>query len=463
MKVQDISSLLRTFQLPRCNPAEASRYYSQSYPGRRASTISVSKGQTQSITFKKLPPLSLMPTAILLRSYFMTSILSSPRLLKVSMPILNIIAHSQFRFLNPDKNPLIGFLVRKIVYEHFVSGDGEKEVKKTIAQMKQVGYTGVILGYAKEFKIDEGGAGNEELDVRRWKEGYEKTMSMIGPGDFMAMKLSGAGASTLSALANKQPPPARMWSELLTLCHAAKAKSIRVWIDAEQQDLQPTIDEWTLLLMREFNRDGETFMYNTFQAYLKSTPKNILKYMKIAQDEGWTMGIKLVRGAYIATERRELIHDTIEMTHQAYDGIVSQLLKQEYSGLDGNKPHPKVALMLASHNSESIKKAYAIQKSLIENDKPIIKLEYGQLQGMADEISCGLLQLCERGTKSSAIEDKLRPRAFKCLAWGSTQECLQFLLRRVKENGDAVSRTGSWVSGFRKEIWRRVKTNFRLA
>lgn len=258
-----------------------------------------------------------------------------------------------------------------------------------------------------------------------------------------------------------------MWAEVLSLCRTAKSKDIRVWIDAEQQDLQPTIDEWTLLLMREFNRDGQAFMYNTFQAYLKSTPANILKYLKIAQGEGWAMGIKLVRGAYIATEKRELIHDTIEETHQAYDGIVSNLLQQKYPGLDEGKPYPEVALVLASHNETTIKCAYAIQKSLIEQGKPTIKLEYGQLQGMADEISCGLLQLCQQGEmgigdKRSEMEEKLRPRAFKCLAWGSTRECLQFLLRRVKENGDAVSRTGGWVAGFRKEIWRRVKANFGI-
>lgn len=252
---------------------------------------------------------------------------------------------------------------------------------------------------------------------------------------------------------------------MLSLCHAAKAKDIRVWIDAEQQDLQPTIDEWTLLLMREFNRNGQAFMYNTFQAYLKVTPGNILKYLKIAQDEGWTMGIKLVRGAYIATERRDLIHDTIEQTHEAYNGIVENLLRQQYPGLDEKKRYPGVALMLASHNETSIKNAYAIQKSLMEQGKPTIKLEYGQLQGMADEISCGLLQLCQRngndgGEKRSDVDGKLRPRAFKCLAWGSTQECLQFLLRRVKENGDAVSRTGGWVVGFRREIWRRVRASF---
>ncbi|KAK0101166.1 proline dehydrogenase [Cadophora gregata] len=461
--LMNTSSISTRIALPRC------RRYSQSHSvTTTASTLSMPTTSRQSITAKTLPPLSLMPTPLLLRSYLITSILSSSRLLKLSLPLLNIIAHSPSRFLNPDKNPIIGLLVRKIIYEHFVAGDCEAAVKNTVAQMKQVGFQGVILGYAKEFAADEGDVGNEETDVRRWKEGYEKTMEMIGPEDFMAVKFSGAGAPTLSALANKQPPPPQMWTEMLSLCHAAKAKNIRVWIDAEQQDLQPTIDDWTLLLMRKFNRNNQAFMYNTFQAYLKSTPNNILKYLKLAQDEGWTMGIKLVRGAYIATEKRELIHDTIEQTHNAYNGIVENLLKRQYPGLDEKKPYPEVALMLASHNETSIKNAYAIQKSLIEQGQPTIKLEYGQLQGMADEVSCGLLQLCQQGgekggsEKRIEMDEKLRPRAFKCLAWGSTQECLQFLLRRVKENGDAVSRTGGWVVRFRKEIWRRVKGSFRM-
>lgn len=104
------------------------------------------------------------------------------------MPLLSIIANSPSPFLNPDKNPFIGIPVRKFIYDHFVAGDCETEVKKTVQQMKKVGFKGVILGYAKEFAADEGVVGNEEEDVRAWREGYERTMNMIGEGDFMAVK-----------------------------------------------------------------------------------------------------------------------------------------------------------------------------------------------------------------------------------------------------------------------------------
>ncbi|OWP01874.1 proline oxidase [Marssonina coronariae] len=402
-----------------------------------------------------------MPTPLLLRSYLLTSVIASPILLRLSMPLLNIIANSSSPLLNPDKNPLVGIPVRKIIYDHFVAGYREEDVKRSVMQMKKTGYNGVILGHAKEYAFDEGETRNEEADVQRWKDGHLRTMKMIGPGDIMSFKLSGAGRSTLKALANEESPPATMWNGLLELCEAARARGLRILIDAEQQDMQPTIDDWTCQLMQKFNKDGKAFMYNTFQAYLKSTPANLAKYLNVAQNEGWTLGVKLVRGAYIATEKRDLIHDTIEDTHLAYDTIVANLLKREYPGVPrSSKPFPDVALMLASHNEASIKSAYAIQKSLIESAQPTIELEFGQLQGMADEISCSLLQLSKDGKGEMA--EKLRPKAFKCLTWGSTQDSLQFLSRRVKENGDAVARTGAWVRAFRREIWRRLRGSLGL-
>lgn len=253
-----------------------------------------------------------------------------------------------------------------------------------------------------------------------------------------------------------------MWEAVIAVCEAAIAQGTRIWTDAEQQDLQPTIDVWTTALMRKYNKE-KAMIYNTFQAYLKSTPANVLKHLQLAQEEGWILGVKLVRGAYIATEERRLIHDTIDDTHAAYNSIVRQVLTQDFPGIskDGGRPYPKASLFLASHNETSIKLAYELQKSLLLANMPNIEISYGQLQGMADELSCSLLQLCEDADSENL--KGLKPDAFKSLSWGTTQQCLQFLLRRVKENGDALGRTGIWVEGFRNEIWRRVKVTLRIS
>ena len=114
---------------------------------------------------------------------------------------------------------------------------------------------------------------------------------------------------------------------------------------------------------------------------------------KLAQREGWVLGIKLVRGAYIASEPRHLIHDIEYDTHIAYDSIAQHLLTKSFPGILKNPEFPAVQLFIASHNAESVRKAYAIWRSRKEAGLPTLKLEFGQLQGMADEVSCGLVQL----------------------------------------------------------------------
>lgn len=124
--------------------------------------------------------------------------LASPRILRLALPIMNKIANSESRLLNPDKNPVLHFLVRKLVYDHFTAGETATEVKKTVADMKSIGFKGVILGYAKEVSVTGGKSGFElahltaedasESTIREWKEGTLKTLGMIGEGDILAVK-----------------------------------------------------------------------------------------------------------------------------------------------------------------------------------------------------------------------------------------------------------------------------------
>ena len=255
----------------------------------------------------------------------------------------------------------------------------------------------------------------------------------------------------IEALARGKKVPALMMSSLTEICNQASQQNTRIWVDAEQTVFQAAIDSWTVELMRIYNRDGKVLVYNTFQAYLKKTSQNIANHLKLAQEGGWTLGIKLVRGAYIASEPRYLVHDTIEQTHAAYDSIVESLLTKTFPGVN---EVPNVQLMLASHNLASVKRGYETWRTRIEMGLPTIKLEIGQLQGMADEISCELVQKRQQLTSQ---EDSNYPRAFKCLCWGSVQQCIHFLMRRIIENRGSLERTNLWMTGLKKELWRRVK------
>jgi proline dehydrogenase len=139
----------------------------------------------------RLPPLSMMPGRLLLQSYFITSILASPGILKLCLPLMNKIANSQSTILNPDRNPLLHVLVRKLIYDHFAAGETVQEVKKSIAKMKQMGFKGVILGYTKEVNVSGGttvSKGTSDAAILDWKEGTLKTLACVGQGDFLAVK-----------------------------------------------------------------------------------------------------------------------------------------------------------------------------------------------------------------------------------------------------------------------------------
>lgn len=247
------------------------------------------------------------------------------------------------------------------------------------------------------------------------------------------------------------------------ICAAAAARGSRIWIDAEQQVFQSTIDNWAIDLMRRSNRQGKVIVFNTIQAYLKSSAKNVTRHLDLAQAEGWALGIKLVRGAYIAHDHRPRIHETKGDTDENYDQITQSLLTQQCpTGQLTGQLFPDVRLFVASHNAESIRKAYSLSRHRTQNGLPTIPAELVQLQGMADEISCELLAYnsIHPGGAQEQAETEL-PGVFKCLAWGSLEECLHFLLRRAIENHSAMGRTRLTAKAMRKEAWRRLRWSIR--
>ena len=238
--------------------------------------------------------------------------------------------------------------------------------------------------------------------------------------------------------------------EIATKC---QQRDVRILVDAESQRFQWGILDTTLNLMRKFNRSDRALIYNTYQAYLKSTASTIHKHMEAASKEDFTLGLKLVRGAYINSDERSLIHDTKEDTDSAYNTIALGALKQEIGKYGGDGlPFPKVNLFLASHNKPSVLAAHALHQSRIQVGLPTVPVGFGQLQGMSDEVSFGLLALKQKGGQM--------PEVYKCSTWGSMSECLAYLLRRAVENRDAVSRTGDELNALRSEAWRRIKGMF---
>lgn len=218
--------------------------------------------------------------------------------------------------------------------------------------------------------------------------------------------------------------------------------------------------------MRKYNCriPGKALIYNTYQCYLKAAPRVMAGHLSMARKEGFTFGAKLVRGAYLGSDPRHLINDTKPETDANYDSIAESLMRRQYGPvlkpLEGEEGQsfPEVNMVLAGHNHTSVRKALAIRNSQVEKGEKRVDMVYAQLQGMADEVSCELLQAVAV-SRSEANEVDI-PQAYKYLVWGTTGQCLKYLLRRAEENKDAVQRTREGRDAMLKELWRRYKNVF---
>lgn len=271
-------------------------------------------------------------------------------------------------------------------------------------------------------------------------------------------RLTGAGYAVTEALMQGREPPEEFTAAMDVICKKARDQNCRLWIDAEQQVLQAAIDRWTIDLMRRYNRDGKVVVYNTLQAYLKESRSKLKHQMSLAAQEDWTLAIKLVRGAYIANDQREKIHDTKQDTDDSYNSIVHDLLTDNIN--DGSSGSAKMQLFLAGHNPESISRAFNLVRELSQQGKLAVVPDFGQLQGMADHIGCKLLEDCDaldlqkqHGQLPSSVAT---PRVYKCLTWGSIQECLQYLLRRIVENTSGADRMRDGIALYYAEVKRRI-------
>lgn len=257
-------------------------------------------------------------------------------------------------------------------------------------------------------------------------------------------------------MAERKPIPESMANAVDEICLAAKGQGSRLWLDAEQQVLQHGLDDWAIDIMRKHNRSETPLVYNTIQGYLKGSKANVDRHITLAAQEGWSLGIKLVRGAYIEHETRSLIHDTKEDTDRSYDLIADTMLRRIMPDNSKDPKFPNAALFLATHNAASAAKAIATHQARLLSRQPTVPLECGQIQGMADELSCELVQNYERALKESNAANVSVPKAFKCMAWGSVAECMQYLHRRAIENKGAVERTQHMVNALRQELRRRI-------
>ena len=402
-----------------------------------------------------------LPLSQILRTYLITTVSSSPFLLRTSTSFLRRCLESKSALFSVERNPILRSVLWHTFYRQFCMGETKEQVQRGAEELRQQGYSGIILEYALEVLKDAEGA-DEAKDVAFWRSKLLETIEISKPGDYVGLKWSGMGPDAMKLMKKDVEPSERMLDAMNAVCTAAAEKNVYLLPAAEETWSLSGFQNWTIRMQRAYNIGGTSVVYSTYQAYLKSMPSIVEQHLELARKEGWTLCLKLVRGAYLASEERSKIYPTIEDTHAAYDGITEALIHRRPNQWIKTPAEswPHINVVLATHNAETVRKAQALRRAQKANGEELTELSFAQLQGMADEVSCTLVAASRAAdTDPEAVSEKV----FKCTTWGSMFECLNYLLRRAAENKDAASRTADTRKASAAEIGRRFRSVFGLS
>ncbi|KAG9286137.1 hypothetical protein G9A89_010151 [Geosiphon pyriformis] len=244
------------------------------------------------------------------------------------------------------------------------------------------------------------------------------------------------------------------------LCEFAKERNVRLLIDAEQTHFQPAIDYIAMQLAAKHNRPNSLhgpIVFITYQMYLKDSGQRLVKHYEQSRRRNFTFASKLVRGAYMTSERKRAateqipdpIHETLEDTHSSYNNGVEFLLKKIHEAqITASKPlnisNIPVVFMIASHNKESVIKADILMKTLEISPQSGFVL-FGQLLGMRDQIT---YTLSHNGYP-----------VYKNITYGQINQVIPFLIRRAQENNSVL---GGSVIDERQILWKEISHRFNL-
>ncbi|ORZ37230.1 FAD-linked oxidoreductase-like protein [Catenaria anguillulae PL171] len=242
---------------------------------------------------------------------------------------------------------------------------------------------------------------------------------------------------------------AKLLDRLRALCAQAKDKGVGLMVDAEQTYFQPAIDTAALAMGKAFNgsNGGAPVVFNTYQLYLKDALGRLKRDLAMSEEQGWHFAAKLVRGAYMVSERAKAkaesypspINDTLESTHASYNAGVDAVLARIARGTN-----PSATVIVASHNRDSVVRTTREMRHL-GVDKSSGRVLFGQLMGMHDLTSYAL---AENGYP-----------IYKYLPYGPVHEVVPYLLRRAQENSAVLGGAAGKVD--KQILWHELVCRFQ--
>jgi proline dehydrogenase len=365
------------------------------------------------------------------RAYFLFKMIANEPLVRIGTAMTNFAIKAHL--------PVEG-LIRATVFDHFCGGVNEEDCLPVVDKMYEKGVCSVL-----DYSV-EGKEGDDPFDSAL--ETILKILDFVKERDaipFAVFKPTGFGRFALyqkvgegATLTNAET---QEWQRVINrfdkVCKKAYDLDVSLLIDGEESWMQDAADQIVEDLMRKYNTE-KAIIFNTLQMYRWDRMDYIKKLHEKAKKEGFRIGMKVVRGAYMEKENdraEELGYKTPicaskKATDENFDIAVQYMLEN----LD------TISLFAGTHNeSSSYQLMQLMQNASVANEDP--RVWFGQLFGMSDHIS---FNLAEKGYNVA-----------KYLPFGPVRDVMPYLIRRAEENTSVAGQTTRELGLLKKEKKRR--------
>ncbi|RYY87380.1 MAG: proline dehydrogenase [Chitinophagaceae bacterium] len=348
-------------------------------------------------------------------------------------------------------------IIRKTIFRQFVGGETLEQTAPVAARLAESNVQ-VILDYGVEGKEGEEAFEKGCQEFIRVIE-YAATQPNI---PYMSIKVTGfarfALLQKIDDLMERTPAPSlikkyeaallqlpageqeewrRVSERMLRISESAARAKVSVLVDAEETWIQDPVDALTMLMMDRYNK-GRVVLFNTIQLYRHDRLAFLKDSFEAAQQRGFILGAKLVRGAYMEKERKRAQENgypsPIQPSKEASDRDYNDAVHFCIEHLD------VISVIIASHNDRSnLLGVELLQKKGLPLNHPHV--HFSQLFGMSDNITFNLAQA---GCSVS-----------KYVPFGPIGDVVPYLMRRAQENTSVGGQTGRELLLLKREMQRR--------
>lgn len=365
------------------------------------------------------------------RAYFLFKMISKEPLVRIGT--------AATKFALNINLPVEG-LIRSTVFDHFCGGVSEEDCMPVVASLKEADVHSV-LDYSVEGKEEEAqfDATMEKVIELTYFAKEKNTMP------FSVFKPTGLGRFEIwrkitekeALTESEQQEWERIVNRYDKICKIAHDCDIALLIDGEETWMQDAADELCEKMMEKYNTE-KPIVFNTLQCYRWDRLEYLKELHKKAKANGYKLGFKVVRGAYMEKEHERAaekgyptpICENKQATDDHFNSVVNYILDHLND----------ISLFLGSHNEKSTYLAMEIidAKGFLRNDP---RVWFGQLYGMSDHIS---YNLAAAGYNVA-----------KYIPFGPVKDVMPYLIRRAEENTSVAGQTSRELDLLKREKIRR--------